>query len=219
VTEPAPAAEESDDPGRLPPFDRMHAVGDVQRQAIDSASHIIGRFLDMVERSANDRDPLRGPDGGDAEPGFHQLRADVARAVDLYVDLFRRTFESYAELTESALRRRGVTIDGDGSAPTGPLALEAVDGGVAEGALWLHNSTEATIGPERVCATGLFSHDGGFIPATGVVVEPPTLPPVAPRESVSAVVRIDVSGAPAGRYVGHLLTSQAALALRVDVRG
>lgn len=228
---------------RLPPFDPLRALGDVQRQAVDSANQVIDQFLELARPPAPPGPTVAGESGGvepggdgaagerdghGAEPGFHQLRADMARALDVYVDLLRRTFETYADLTEAALRRRagpagegaatgadGTRGGGDGG---GALALTAV-GGVAEGPLWLHNTTGAEVGPEAVHATALTAHGGAAIPAASVSVDPPTLPAVEPHGSAGAVVRVDARGAPPGRYAGHLLTSRAALALYVEVPG
>ncbi len=118
------------------PFDALRAVGDVQRQAVDSASQVIAQFLGLVDggqgpagrarahtrtaTTAIDRgraeagggDPLGAAGGPDGDLGFARMRADMGRAVDLYVELFRRTFDAYADLTEATLRRRGVTVTG-----------------------------------------------------------------------------------------------------------
>jgi hypothetical protein len=222
VTEPASASAPDHRADGLRPFDPLRAVTDVQRQAVDNAGQIIGRLLEMIDRAPTGRDPLEVPeDGVDAssEPGFQQIRTNVGRAIDLYMDLFRRTFEAYADLTETALRRRDVTVGGDGVSPSAPLSLHVADDGVAEGELWLHNATDAPIGPDRVSATALCSHAGQVIAAADVTIEPPTLPAVAPGESARAAVRVDISRLPAGRYHGHLLTSRAALAVDLTVPG
>jgi hypothetical protein len=213
---------------RLPPFDPLRALGDVQRQAIDSANQVIDQFLDLA------RPPEPGPragsgsaegDGADgAEPGFHQLRADMARALDVYVDLLRRTFDSYADLAEATLHRRPAgSGSGNGAEAGDPggggaLTLTTI-AGVAEGPLWLHNTTGAEVAPDPVRPTALTAHGGAAIPADRVTVDPPTLPAVAAHGSAGAVVRVDARGAPPGRYAGHLLTSRAALALYVEVPG
>jgi hypothetical protein len=148
------------------------------------------------------------------------MRADLTRAVDLYVDLFRRTFETYADLTESALRRRGVAVSGapDGAAaPVAPVVLVTGSGGVAEGPVWLHNATDEALAPHALEATALVAHGGAALAASRVRVTPAPLPAVAAGGSVEATVRVDAGGVPAGRYVGHLLTPWAALALHVEV--
>jgi hypothetical protein len=217
----------SGDGGRVPPFDPLRTVGAVQRQAIESAGRIIGEFLDLVERPPAPETQLDAaathhhgngstPDGS-ADTTFRQARADLARAVDLYVDLFRRTFEAYADLTESALRRRAVTASGDGEGPAAPLVLRAGPDGVAEGKFWLHNTTDAAIPAGAVEVTALVAHGGAHIPAARASVDPPSLPAVPPGESATALVRVEGAGAPPGHYAGHLLTPHAALALHVEV--
>ena len=208
---------------RLPPFDPLRALGDVQRQAIDSANQVIDQFLDLARPAGPGPGTGPGRDGAGAD-GFHQLRADMARALDVYVDLLRRTFDSYADLAEATLRRRPAGGgDGTDTGPGGPggggaLTLTAV-AGVAEGPLWLHNTTDAEVGPDPVHPTALTAHGGAVVPADRVTVDPPTLPAVAAHGSTGAVVRVDARGLPPGRYAGHLLTSRAALALYVEVPG
>ncbi|MGH9229112.1 MAG: hypothetical protein ACRD07_10390 [Acidimicrobiales bacterium] len=222
MTESAPGPDAGHDGDGLRPFDPLRAVTDVQRQAIDNAGRIIGRLLEMMDRAPTAGDALEVPadDGGDgAEPGFQQIRANVARAIDLYMDLFQRTFEAYADLTETTLRRREVSIGGDGASPTAPLTLQVTEDGVAEGELWLHNATDAAIGPDRVGATPLWSHGGHVVPVADVTIEPRTLPPVPPGESARAVVRVDTGRLHPGRYHGHLLTARAALAVDLTVPG
>ncbi|MGH9192884.1 MAG: hypothetical protein ACRDZ0_10505 [Acidimicrobiales bacterium] len=222
MTEPAPGSEVGHPTDGLRPFDPLRAVTDVQRQAIDNAGHIIGRLLEIMNRPPTDRDALEVPagDGDDlAEPGFQQIRAIVARAIDLYMDLFQRTFEVYADLTETSLRRRDVTVGGNGASPTAPLTLQVGEDGVAEGQLWLHNATDEAIGPDRVSATPLCSHAGHVVPAADVTIEPSSLPAVPPGELARAVVRVDTGRLPSGRYHGHLLTGRAALAVDLTVPG
>jgi hypothetical protein len=222
VTEPEPGSRAGAQSDGLRPFEPLRAVSEVQRQAIDNAGRIIGRLLDVMDGARTDRDALEVPpgDGEDRqEPGFQQIRANVARAIDLYMDLFQRTFEAYADLTEAALRRRDVTIGGDGvgASPPAPLALRIGEDGVAEGEVWLHNATGAPVGPDRVSTTPLWSHAGDVVPAADVLIDPPVLPALAPGDSARATVRIDTSCVPAGRYHGHLLTPQAALAVDLTV--
>jgi hypothetical protein len=223
------------------PLGDLGAIGAVQRQAIEHATRVIGQFLDMVD-GARDRMAASpgGPDAGEAsgaragardpEAGFREIRADAARAVDLYVELFRRTFDAYVDLAEATLRRRdrphlaaegpvGADVGGDAAdgPAVAPLVLRASPGGVAEATVWLHNTSDAAIGAQPVRATALTAHDGAVIDACRVVVEPATLSGLAAHASGRAVVRVHLDGAPAGRYVGHLLTSGASLVVQLHV--
>jgi hypothetical protein len=223
VTDPAPGSGAGPHTDGLRPFDPLRAVTDVQRQAIDNAGRIIGRLLEAMDAAPSDRDAFDVPhdDGDDGpEPGFHQIRANVARAIDLYMDLFQRTFEAYADLTEAALRRRDVTIgDGAGASSAAPLSLSVREDGVAEGEVWLHNATSAAVGPEQVNPTPLWSPAGDVVPAEDVQIDPHLLPPLPPGKSARATIRVDTSRVPAGRYHGHLLTPRAALAVDLTVPG
>jgi hypothetical protein len=240
--------------GYASPFDALRAVGDVQRQAVDSASQVIARFLGLVdapsgapgapdspgrgpagaERVGPDGrdgaggtepaggDPGPGPQLADGDLGFARVRADMGRAVDLYIELFRRTFDAYADLTEATLRRRGVTVTGP--APAGaagdhgaPLTLAVGATGIAHGTVWLHNATDEPTTPEALRPTALTAHAGAEIPAGRVTVDPAPLPATGPDASAEATVTVDARGAAPGRYVGHLLSTHGALPVTVDV--
>jgi hypothetical protein len=201
--------------GSVPPFDPLRVIGEVQRQAMDSAGRVISQFLDLANEANS-----AGTGTSSAPPppgGFQQMRADVGRAVDLYVDLFQRTFEAYADLTETTLRQQGPSLRGDDD--TGPLTAAGPPGGTAEAKLWLHNLTDQPTAPARLTATVLTAHGGACIEADRIAVDPPELPSVPPQGSTGAVVRIDLagSGAAPGVYYGHLLTADAALPLHLTV--
>jgi hypothetical protein len=196
----------------VPPFDPLKVIGEVQRQAMDSAGRVISQFLDL----ANSAGATTPPPTGD----FQRMRADMGRAVDLYVDLFQRTFETYADLTESAFRQQG-QAQGPSLKPeddAGPLALAAHAGGTVEAKVWLHNLTDQRTSPAPVTATVLTAHGGARTEPERISLDPPVLPPVPPDGSTAAVVRVDVPGDQApGVYFGHLLTPDAALPLQLTV--
>src|SRR5215218_5550757 len=91
------------------PFDALPSLTDVQRRGLDAASQVITRFIDLVDGEPPPRSTYRDVEPvTDHEPDFAQIRTSVARALDLYTDLVRRSFESYADLMEQTLRARGV---------------------------------------------------------------------------------------------------------------
>jgi hypothetical protein len=187
VTDPVTASEPDpqDDEPPAPRPDRARALGEVQRQAGEDASQVIGQLLAAVDRSPPGRGRWWRP------PGLDGAGDGDANGV-------------------------GVGPGDGGGWAAAPLVLEAA-GGVAHGTVWLHNTTDVTVGPDRFTVTALTSHDGVVVPAAGVEVVPSVLPPLPPQGSLPAVVRVEVGGVPPGRYVGHLLTARAALALHVVV--
>jgi hypothetical protein len=206
--------------GGVPPFDPLKVIGEVQRQAMDSAGRVISQFLDLANSTT--ASPPGGAPPGPGPGNFQQLRADMGRAVDLYVDLFQRTFETYADLTESTLRqqergkRQGPTLRSEDE--TSSLALTAPAGGTAEAKVWLHNLTDQPTVPAAVTATVLTAHGGARIEADRITVDPPGLPAVPPDGSTAAVIRVVLADdQQPGLYYGHLLTPAAALPLHLTV--
>jgi hypothetical protein len=216
------------DGGRRPP--RGEAPGDVERRAVEQAGAVIGRFLDLL---GGDRAGGPGPDpaagagagaddplaGEPPPPDFARMRADLARSVDLVLDLFRRTFDSYADLVETSLRQRGVRVaGGDGEGPD-ELVLEGDAGDeVVTGALFVHNFSGAPIGPVDPRVTDLFAHDGDRIDAGEVSLDPPSIDKVPDGATVRIAVAVATAGRPAGRWHGHALLAETALPVRLVLR-
>jgi hypothetical protein len=193
------------------------SLGGFQRLGVQTAAQVIEGFIDLLgaggaTRSA-DRvtDPSTGP-----EPGFAQLRVDVARALDLYGELVRRSFEGYADLLEQRQRANGARAD---AGDDGPLMLRvAADGAAAAGTVWIHNTTD---GP--ACAelhlTDLTAHDGKVVPSSTGCFEPAALT-IAPGGSASARLEVVVAGFPSGIYHGHVVAGglpEAALPVRLII--
>lgn len=215
-----PAPDDGPDEDARPAAGPLWAVDEVQRQAVESANLAIERLLDLVGRAPDDPEPPRGAtDGGegtDPVDGFLLARATMARSVDLVLDLFRRSFDAYADLAESELRKRAGV--GAASGEAAPVTLGVDAAGVARGTFWVHNTTDAPTLPEHARVTDLWAVDGGVVTGATVDVAPAPLPSVAPGGSVEVTLAVDVADAKAGRYVGHVLTSHGALALTVDLR-
>ena len=82
-----------------------------------------------------------------------QLRAAVARTIDVYADLFRHTLELYADVVESAaVKRRGRVRR---RRQRGGVALAASPGAEAVAVVWIHNTTHRA---GRPCAAPDRSH-------------------------------------------------------------
>ena len=146
------------------------------------------------------------------------MRAAVGRTVDLYVELFQRTFESYVEMMELALRRRGVSVTGSTDPRAVDLVLEpADDASNVHGKLFVHNFSGAASGAVTIRISDLTAHDGSMIAASSVDVEPPRLDKMADGTTAQFDIRIDVAGAPPGTYHGHAFAGDGVLPVRVRV--
>ena len=172
--------------GEFGPFQALTALTDAQRRGLDAATQVVREFVDLL-----DTQPSSGPadDMGSVnghEPGLTQLRVTVARALDLYADLVRRSFEGYADLMDQMLRSRGVEL---GSVDGGLMTLQGAAGARAMGTVWMHNTTarRASAIPHL---TDLASHDGRMVPASvgrfqpaALTIDPSASRPPRPESS------------------------------------
>jgi hypothetical protein len=124
----------------------------------------------------------------------------VARALDLYADLVRRSFEGYSELMEQMLRSRGVEFD---SGSGGLLTLQGAAGARATGTVWMHNTTARRASAEP-CLTDLASHDGRVVPASAGRFQPTVLT-IEPGAGTPATVEVALGSVTPGVYHGHVL--------------
>jgi hypothetical protein len=222
--------------GEFGPFQALTALTDVQRRGLDAAAQVVSGFVDLLDmplpgpqpspdpagdreaddrradtREADDREPVNGH-----EPDLAQLRVTVVRALDLYADLVRRSFEGYADLMDQMLRSRGVELD---SGHGGLLALQGAAGARATGTVWMHNTTaQRASGVPRL--TDLASHDGHVVPASAARFQPAALA-IEPSASTSATIEVALADVAPGVYRGHILARglpDAALPVRLLVR-
>jgi hypothetical protein len=213
-------------PDSFGPFQALTALTDVQRLGLDAATEVVRGFADLLdsqppgtptpdpagdEKLANGGEPANGH-----EPDLAQLRIIVARALDLYSDLVRRSFEGYADLLDQTLRSRGVQLD---SGPGGLLTLQGAAGVRATATVWMHNTTaQPTSAEPRL--TDLVSHDGRTVPASAGRFQPTVLT-IGPGASTSATVEVALGHVAPGVYHGHVLASglpDVALPVRLLVR-
>lgn len=204
------------------PFQALTALTDAQRRGLDAATQVVRGFVDLLDlQPSSDTQPSSDPadDVGSVnghEPGVAQLRVTVARALDLYADLVRRSFEGYADLMDQMLRSRGVDL---GSADGGLLTLQGAAGARATGTVWMHNTTarRASAVPRL---TEFASHDGRVVPASAGRFEPSTLT-IEPSASTAATVEVVLGDVAPGVYHGHVLACglpDVALPVRLLVR-
>jgi hypothetical protein len=214
-------------PDSFGPFQALTALTDVQRLGLDAATEVVRGFADLLDIQppgppptpdpAGGRDPASGrkPANG-REPDLAQLRVIVARALDLYSDLVRRSFEGYADLMDQTLRSRGVQLD---SVDGGLLTLQGAAGTRATGTVWMHNTTEQRSSAEPRL-TDLASHDGRVMPASAGRFQPTVLT-IEPGASASATLEMALGNVAPGVYRGHVLARglpDIALPVRLLVR-
>jgi|SRR5882757_4486701 len=199
---------------RMPP-----TLTGVQRLGIDTASQVIEGFIDLLvgDKTTELGDPP-GPSNG-REPSFTQLRVNVARALDLYTELVRRSFESYADLMEQSLRVTGVRLQATDDGPAELLTLHrTADGTRVAGTVWIHNTTDQPASAQ-LRLTELTAHDGTVVPSGAGRFEPAAVT-AAPGASVSARLEIVLDGIAPGIYQGHVMACglpEAALPLRLHI--
>jgi hypothetical protein len=200
------------------PFQALSSLTEVQRRGMDAAAQVIEGFLTALDgHQSPPGAPAAGPTDAGPEPGFAQLRTSVARALDLYTDLVRRSFEGYADLVEQTLRARGVRLHGTDPGP-GELTMEAPAGTTAAGTVWLHNTTDEPAAAVLRLTT-LTAHDGPTVPGTAGRFDPAEAR-IAPGASVAARLTVPLEGVAPGVYRGHVLAEglpEAALPLRLVV--
>jgi hypothetical protein len=173
---------------------------ELQRLGFDTAEQVIKGYLDLfgLERQPSPADPSNGQ-----EPSFRELRVSVARALDLYGELVRRTFDGYADLLERVPRLGGLRLGAEDDAPLTPRA--AMDADRASGTVWVHNTTD-----QPACVefrlTDLTAHDGAVVPSRAGRFTP-TAVTATPGGSVSARLEILLNGTVPGVYHGHVLAA------------
>jgi hypothetical protein len=188
-------------------------LSDVQRRSAATAMEVFDRLIEELDgfdgRRARVDTDLEGLDRGGTPAGptdIPQLRAAVARTIDVYADLFRRTVELYADVVESVLRSSGPApnaADGTGA----EVALAGSPGTEAAAAVWIHNSTTAPVDAIALRMTDLTAHDGTRIAASAASFSPPRLD-VGPATSRSSSLSVRVPRSAAhGTYVGHVLAT------------
>lgn len=213
-------------PDSFGPFRALTALTDVQRLGLDAATEVVRGFADLLDsqppgppasdpagdgKQANGGAPVNGH-----EPDLAQLRVIVARALDLYSDLVRRSFEGYADLMDQTLRSRGVQLD---SGPGTLLTLQGAAGVRATATVWMHNTTAQQASAEPRL-TDLASHDGRIVPASAGRFQPAVLT-IGPGASTSATVEVALGHVAPGVYHGHVLARglpDVALPVRLQVR-
>jgi hypothetical protein len=184
-------------------------LSELQRRGIATATEVFERLIEELD-GAERRRPMAdagmkdSDDGGPAD--IPALRAAVARTIDVYADLFRRTLELYADVVESVARATGpASVEPDGKGAQ--VALAGSPGTEAIGTVWIHNGTAEPVGDIALRMTDLTAHDGASIPASAAAFVPARLD-VAASASRSSSLSVQVpDSASDGTYVGHVLAT------------
>ncbi|MBI5104641.1 MAG: hypothetical protein HZB46_06590 [Solirubrobacterales bacterium] len=129
-----------------------------------------------------------------------QMRAAVARAIDLYADLFRETFSVYADLVD-------LTATGRGGAAGAPVSMVGARGGEARSPVWLHNQTASPLSDVALRVTDLAAHDGALVAGARGAFSPPVLDiPAGASASATLALPLPAEATP-GSYHGLVLAS------------
>jgi hypothetical protein len=194
--------------GPLPVVRRL--VGDVQRFGLLSASTVVDRYVDAVDRTM--RRGGVGPPSADrpsTDPDTGQLVASAARLAQAYGDA----------LSAAA---RVVSPSRDGSEP-GVALRAARPGDRAETSLWLHNPTGAPLVDVVPATSSWVAAGGAVLGASTVSFDPAVLPPVPPGGSVELQLAVLVPpDQPCGTYHGLVVVSSSpeqplAVSLQVSI--
>jgi hypothetical protein len=180
----------------------------LQRRGVATATEVFERLieeLDGVERRPKaDAGFKDSDDGGPAD--VPALRAAVARTIDVYADLFRRTLELYADVVESIARSTGPAAP-EPDRTGAQVALAASPGTEAIATVWMHNATVAPVEDIALRMTDLTAHDGARIPGSAASFAPARVD-VGAAASRSSSLSVHVPhSASDGTYVGHVLAT------------
>ena len=182
---------------------------DVQRFGLLSASSVVDRYIDLVDRAVGGGPAAPSPHPSDrpseqaGDGDMSALVASAARLAEAYLDVL----EAAAQTTET-------------SAATEVLTLDAGrPGEMLQSPLWVHNpglepssAMTLTVGP-------LVASGGATLDATSVACVPGDVRSIGPRESVRLEVTVAVpSDQQPGVYHGFVVSSLApSVPMRVTV--
>ena len=176
-------------------------VEGVRRFGLVSADLVVDRYVRLAEQLT---DELPGTQRRPAVPRLADATTGLAGA-------WLRLLEVTAALADRSA--------GDATAVPSLQLPGAEPGGVAEAAVWVHNTTSAPATVE-LTATPLTAPGGTAVGADAVRLLPARLDPVPARSSAEVRLRVDVPATQEpGRYQGLLLSSTGQpLLLLLEVR-
>ena len=184
-----------------------HLIGEVQRFGILSASSVVDRYVEIINRQSLDGPRRRAPE---ALVGFTQgSGAGAARILEAGL----RALDGAAGVLSDAVADRSET-----------LVLPPTEPGLdSEASVWIHNRTTSLVASVALHPTMLICDEEFSIPGDAVTFHPEGLVVVEAGTCREVTVRISVpKGQPDGSYHGLLVGSGApdgAITLRLTVRG
>jgi hypothetical protein len=181
--------------------------GDIRREAYRAAAGAVDRFLERVA------DPAPEGPGPPGTAAWDRFRSELARVVDLNLDIVRNAFDLYG----ASVGAEPPTSDGAGDTLVlGP----GVPGSEATGVLWLHNFDEEPLHVAGLVGSRLSGPDGGDIGLPRWSFAPSQVS-VPPHAALPVVVTVPVPpDAAGGTYRGTIsATGQPSrpIEVRVDV--
>jgi hypothetical protein len=164
---------------------------EVRREAFQAAGSAVDRFLERVG------DPIPEDLNGLGAAAWDRFRSELARVVDLNLDMVRDAFGLYGTLFNPE------SLQGDRAA--GMLTLgPGVPGSGAAAVLWLHNFDENPISGVELVGSILSSGDGNPIEEPGWSFTPSN-PSVPARSAVPVLVELTIPpGTEGGSYGGTI---------------
>jgi hypothetical protein len=160
-------------------------VSDVGRAAAQDATAVVEGLMAEI----------------DAEEvvGSLALRASVARTLDGYADLLRRSFSAYADTVGAVVGARGA----DGAVVT----LRGAPGEPAVATVWAHNTDGAPAETGALRMTALVGPGGMSVDGSAASFAPRALSLDAGQSASAALTVAVPAGLAPGTYDGHVLAA------------
>lgn len=173
---------------------------DVQRFGLLSASSVVDRYVDLVDRAvggwpaAPSPHPSERPSEQSGDGDTNALVASAARLVEAYLDVL----EAAAQTTDPSAATEVLTLD------------VGRPGEMLQSPLWVHNPCLEPSGAMTLTVGPLVASGGATLDATRVACVPGDVSSIGPLESVRLEIAVEVpSDQPPGVYHGFVVSSLA----------
>lgn len=170
----------------LDPAANARAIGEVQAQGLRAAGELVERFARLVDGDPGQQKGTDDPSGEGADP---PPGGDLGRLVEVWLDLLQRTADSFGRVSDrprpGAAGTARVDVDVTDGSASGGVRMTADRLGTLVGEpveVWLHNSTNAPVGPIALHCGPLLSGEGSALGAV-VTFHPEGVAELPPRSS------------------------------------